>query len=121
MTRYQHSTVAATAAQAAAVGHIYVTNQLDDTLSVINARTNQVTATVAAGVAPEGVAVTPDGSRVYIADSGSAEVSVLDTANNKIVATVPVGKSPTGVALSPDGQFLYVANRSSDNALPPGE
>ena len=52
--RYQHSTVAspasATAAQAAAVGHIYVTNQLDDTLSVINARTNQVTATVPAGV-----------------------------------------------------------------------
>src|ERR1700752_2402444 len=101
--RYQHSTAATpasvTAARAAAAGHLYVTNQLDNTMSVIKARTNQVTATVPAGVGPEGVAVAPDGSRVYIADSGSAQVSVLDTSNNKIVTTVPVGQAPTGVAL----------------------
>src|SRR5260370_31910458 len=82
-----------TAARAAAGGHLYVTNQLDDTLSVVNTQTNQVTATVPAGVGPEGVAVTPDGSRVYIADSGSAQVSVLDTANNTLVPTVPAGQS----------------------------
>src|ERR1700751_5033087 len=109
--RYLHksvpSQVSVTAAQTA--GHIYVTNQLDNTLSVMNAQTNQVTATVPAGVGPEGVAVTPDGSRVYIADSRASQVSVLYTADNKIVATVPVGQSPTSVALSPDGQSVYVA------------
>src|ERR1700761_6603188 len=105
--RYQHSTVArpasVMAAPAPGAGDLSRPNQLDDTLSVINAQTNQVTATVPAGVGPEGVAVTPDGSRVYVANSGAAQVSVLDTANNKIVATVPVGKCPTGVAITPNG------------------
>src|SRR5260370_29501197 len=100
----------AATARTAAGGHVYVTNQLDDPLSVINGRTNKVTATVPAGKAPEGVAVAPDSRHVYIADNGSAEVSVLDTRTNKIVATVPVGRDPSGVGLSPDGRHLYVAN-----------
>jgi len=58
----------ATTARTAASGHVYVTNQLDDTLSVINGQTNKVTATVPAGKAPEGVAAAPDHRHVYIAD-----------------------------------------------------
>src|SRR5258708_27525066 len=100
-------------AHTAAGRRVYVTNQLDDTLSVINSHTNRVTATVPAGAAPEGVAVTPDHKHVYIADNGSARVSVLDTRTKKIVATVPVGKNPSGVALSPDGRYLYVADGGS--------
>jgi YVTN family beta-propeller protein len=68
-------------------GHVYVTNQLDNTVSVIDVLHNKVVATVPAGAAPDGVAVTQDGSHVYIADNGSAEVSVLDTGTNEIVAT----------------------------------
>ena len=90
----------ATTARTAAGGHVYVTNQLDDTLSVINGQTNKVIATVPAGKAPEGVAAAPDHRHVYIADNGSGRVSVLDTRTNKIVATVRVGKHPTGVGLS---------------------
>ncbi|MFJ7497619.1 hypothetical protein ACIQZB_42245 [Streptomyces sp. NPDC097727] len=66
-----------------ASGRVYVTNQQDDTLSVIDASTYKVVATVPAGVAPEGVAVAKDGKHVYIANSGSARVSVLDTRNTR--------------------------------------
>jgi YVTN family beta-propeller protein len=79
---------AATAgAPAQASGHVYVTNQLGDTVSVIDAQTDKVTATVPAGTAPEGIAVSPDRRRLYIADSGSARISVL-TASNAITTTV---------------------------------
>src|SRR5260370_30791167 len=103
----------------AAGAPVYVTNQLDDTVSVINGRTNQVTATVPAGNAPEGVAVAPDDRRVYIADNGSGTVSVLDTRTCKIVATVRVGTDPSGVGLSPDGRHLYVANGGSNTRSGP--
>src|SRR5258708_33939187 len=49
----------------AAGAPVYVTNQLDDTLSVINGRTNQVTATLPAGNAPQSVAGAPGDRRVH--------------------------------------------------------
>jgi YVTN family beta-propeller protein len=53
-----------------------------------------VTATVAVGTNPFGVAVHPDGSRVYVANVGSSTVSVIDTATNTVIATVVVGFAP---------------------------
>src|SRR5258708_6794598 len=97
-------------------GHVEVTNQLDGTVSVINTQTNRVIATMPAGRAPEGVAVTPDRRHVYVADNGSGEVSVLSTRTDKIVAIVHVGMRPSGVGLSPDGRHLYVANGGSNSA-----
>ena len=40
---------------------------LDNTVSVIDTATNTVTATVPVGSYPIGVAVTPDGTKVYVA------------------------------------------------------
>jgi YVTN family beta-propeller protein len=42
----------------------------------------------------DGVAVTPDGSRVYIANQSSNNVSVIDTTTNTVTTTVPVGSDP---------------------------
>ena len=42
---------------------------------------------------PNGVAVTPDGTKVYVANQGSNTVSVIDTATNNVTATVTVGTS----------------------------
>ena len=65
-------------------------------VSVIDTATNTVIATIPVGVAPFGVAVTPDGTRAYVANVGSDTVSVIDTATNTVTATIPVGDSPYG-------------------------
>src|SRR5258707_15306131 len=65
------------AARAQAGGQVYVTNQLDDTLSVINARTNRVTATVPAGTPPQSAAGTPRHNPLYLPRTGSSRGSVL--------------------------------------------
>ena len=50
----------------------YITNSGNSTVSVIDTATNNVTATVDnIGTNPFGVAVSPDGSKVYAANSGS--------------------------------------------------
>ncbi|MGB8997000.1 MAG: beta-propeller fold lactonase family protein, partial [Pseudonocardiaceae bacterium] len=96
---------------------IYVTNQLDNTLSVIDGSAYKVVATVPAGAFPAGVAVAPDGGHAYIAQGGGDAVAVFDTRTNtitKIVSLAPASK-PRGVALTPNGQFLYVADGGSNS------
>ncbi len=49
----------------------YITNSSDGTVSVLDIATNTVTATVPVGADPMGVAVCPDGARVYVANEFS--------------------------------------------------
>ncbi|HEY3686120.1 MAG TPA: alkaline phosphatase family protein [Streptosporangiaceae bacterium] len=94
---------------------LYATNSGANTLSVIDRATNKITNTVTVGVYPHGVAASPDGTRVYVANTGpdtgrggSRTVSVLDTASEKVVATFTAGEGPHRVVVSPDGHRLYV-------------
>jgi len=88
-----------------------ITGVNGDTVSVIDIATDNVTATVDVGVSSFGVAVSSDGTKVYVThQSNAGSVSVIDTATNKVTATVPVGKNPEGVAVTPNGKKVYVAN-----------
>src|SRR6266446_3404301 len=93
----------------------YITNFHGNTVSVIATATNTVVGLpIPVGTLPLGVAVTPDGSTVYVANSGDGSVngtvSVIATATNTVTATIPVGNLPVGVAVTPDGSKVYVAN-----------
>jgi YVTN family beta-propeller protein len=101
------------------------------TVSVIDTRTNQVAKTIDVGLHPCGMALNPNGSRLYVTNANSDTVSVIDTANDIVSKAVRVsvnttkvgqtkipvlGSSPNAVAVSPDGRTLYVAN-ATDNAI----
>jgi YVTN family beta-propeller protein len=60
------------------------------------------------------VAVSPDGSKVYVANAGSNNVSVIATVTDTVIDTVNVGEGPQGIAVSPDGSKVYVVNDVSD-------
>jgi YVTN family beta-propeller protein len=53
------------------------------------------------GSYPLGVAVTPDGSKVYVTNYYDNTVSVINTTDNSIAATVGVGEYPNS-----SGQFI---------------
>ena len=46
------------------------------------------------GVGPKGVAVSPDGAKVYVANYYSGTLTALDANNGKVVATIAVGEQP---------------------------
>ncbi len=92
----------------------YITNQLDDNVSVIDTATNTVTTTIAVGDFPDAVAVNPAGTRVYVTNRGDNTVSVVNTTTNTTVATVTVGLDPRGVVVNPAGTRVYVANNSGN-------
>jgi len=91
---------------------LYVTHFYDGLVSVIDVATGTVVATITVGGAPWSVAMTPDGSRAYVANYGSPSIAVIDTTSNAIIGTVNVGGSSNGVVVSPDGTRAYVAVRA---------
>ena len=97
-------------------GFEYIANAGSDNVSVINATSNMVIATIAVGAHPVGVSVTPDGGRVYITNQNAKSVSVINTTTNAVLSTITVGTNPTGVVASRDGSRVYVAN-AGDNTV----
>jgi YVTN family beta-propeller protein len=101
---------------------VYVTNQGDGTVSVINTTTDTVIGSaidVGCTIAncgrkttniPTGIAVTPDGSKVYVGNLGApGYASVIATASNT-VTTINTKKVTTGVAVTPDGSKVYLGS-----------
>jgi YVTN family beta-propeller protein len=73
----------------------YITNSGSNNVSVIDTATNTVIATVSVeshpsgvGAWPAGVAVTPDGTKVYVANHMDPHptVYVINTANNAVIS-----------------------------------
>jgi len=62
------------------------------------------------------ISPTPDWSKVYVPNIGSATVTVIDVARRAILKHIPVGNGPEGVGTHPAGRDLYVANQH-DNSL----
>jgi len=104
---------------------VYVTNQSDNTVSVINVANNTVLPiSIPVGAEPIGIALTPDGKFAYVANFGSNTVSVINTATNTVLASqIAVGSGPAafGSFIGPNiivaqGGPLLIAN---DSALTP--
>jgi len=68
---------------------------------VIDTATNTVLTTVVVGIDPQDLAITADGTHVYVACFSANSVFVIDTSTNTVTATIAVGANPVGVAITP--------------------
>jgi YVTN family beta-propeller protein len=73
---------------------------------------DSLAALIQVGSTPTGIAVTPNGSHLYVVDNQGASVTVIDTMIASVVRTVPVDVLPQYVAVSPDGGTTYVSHTS---------
>ena len=81
---------------------IYVTNSLDNTVSVIDGLTETVIATINVGTAPRGVAVSRNYNKVYVVNRLDATISIIDGATNTVTNTVSVGVEPQFIGVLGD-------------------
>jgi YVTN family beta-propeller protein len=111
---------------------IYVTNERSGDLSVIDAATNEIVATLPLGKRPRGIHASPDGKTIYVALSGSPiappgvdestlpppdksadAIGVIDVRENKLVRLIHAGSDPEEFDLSKDGSLLYCSNEDA--------
>ncbi|GAC1319929.1 MAG: alkaline phosphatase family protein [Acidimicrobiales bacterium] len=107
---------------------VYVSNELDGTISVIDLRSAAVTRTITVGPTnshPEGLVADPGTHRLYVAVTNLDQVAVIDTATGSVHAvsvgrrasaptTSTPGTAPVAVAVSPDHRTVYAADAGED-------
>ncbi len=92
---------------AAGAGGVWVTAQLDDTVSRIDPASGRITATVPVGRGAGAVAVGAGG--IWVANTLGGTVTRIDPATSRVVATIDVGASPRDLAVS--GDVVWVATK----------
>ncbi|MEL6837879.1 MAG: YVTN family beta-propeller repeat protein [Pseudomonadota bacterium] len=96
-------------------GEIWVTNEKDDTVSIISTETLEVIRTYPTGERPRGITFSKDYSVVYICASDSDAVQVMDPNTGEILHDLPSGEDPEQFVLHPNDRHLYIANE--DDAI----
>ena len=84
----------------------------DGSVSIVDLKSGKEIAQVVVGLHPSGLAATPDGKHVVVANASSDTLSVIDTSSHKVVEAIstkpaerlPFGSAPNAVAISADGQ-----------------
>src|SRR2546425_4461088 len=94
-------------------GMLYVTTELDDSVSVIDPRTLKILGSIPTGQ-PEShmLAITQDGRRGYTANVGPGTVSVLDLEARKMLTVIPVCRNTQRIALSVDDRWVFTADQA---------
>ncbi len=120
--------------------YIYVTLNRNNSVGVVNMKTNKFEAHVPVGIAPYTIVI--KGSKAYVTNWGgripvkgdktafsagtpvvvdpktgiasSGTVSVIDLNTRKVIKEIKVHLHPCAMVLNPDGSRLYVANANSD-------
>jgi YVTN family beta-propeller protein len=94
-------------------GMLYVTTELDKTISVIDPKTLQIVNTVPTGSEESHMlAISKDGRYGYTANVGPGTVSVLDLAARKVVTIIPISKNTQRISLSPDDKWAFTADQT---------
>src|SRR5512132_2030247 len=94
-------------------GLLYVTTELDQSVSIIDPRTLKIVGSVPTGANESHMlAISRDGKRGYTANVGPGTVSVLDLDAKKTIAVIPISAKKTQrIALSADGKLAWTADQ----------
>jgi len=91
----------------------YVSNRLDDTVTIIDVPSRKVFTTINVGDEPHGVLTDASGKHLYVLNTSSDSISVIDTTTLKEIKRISASRSPWSLSLSPDKSLIYVTNNLS--------
>ena len=94
-------------------GLLYVTTELDRTISLIDPKTLKIIGSIPTGQ-PEShmLALSHDGRRGYTANVGPGTVSVLDIAARKVLTIIPISGNTQRIAISNDDRWVFTADQT---------
>jgi YVTN family beta-propeller protein len=109
---------------------VYVSNANNDNVSVIDAKEKKIVDQIELklddrlgnlkGIMPFGLALSLDGKKIFVAESGINAIAVVDVVTRKILGHIPTGWFPSKVKVTPDGKQLIVTNAKGFGSGPNG-
>jgi YVTN family beta-propeller protein len=110
--------------------YVFISNGTNDRITVLDAVSNRFVTNIRLspdprverwrGVIPFGLDISPDGRRVYVAESGINAIAVIDAEKLSVLGHIPAGWFPARLRVSPDGKKLIVANAKGYGSGPNG-
>ena len=94
-------------------GMLYVTTELDQTISIVDPQSLKIVGTIPTGQ-PEShmLAISHDGTRGYTANVGPGTVSVLDIQNRKTLKVIPISRQTQRISITPDDSMVFTADQT---------
>jgi DNA-binding beta-propeller fold protein YncE len=92
---------------------LYVTTELDQTVTVVDPHTLKVVGTIPTTQAESHMlAISHDGRRGYTANVGPGTISMLDMTARKTIAVIPVSATIQRVSISNDDKMVFTADQT---------
>ena len=91
---------------------IFVSNEDDAKLSIVDIATGNTLASLPVGGEPEGVTTSPDGKVVYVTSEEDGTVTAVDVEARKALRSFRTGRRPRSIAFLPNGTRAYVTNEN---------
>lgn len=99
-------------------GLLYVTTELENSLSAVDVKTGNIVATIPTGSAQTHMfTLNADGSRAYTANVSDGTVSVLDLKAKKLMKVIPVSKRVQRVSVSNDGRWVFTNDQTKPQVV----
>ena len=94
---------------------LYVLNQNDNNITVLDGFTYSKITTIPVGTNPSGITFNKLTNKIYVANTGNNSVSVIDTVSNTVIKTIvlPVASDPKGIVVNPNTNRIFVGNSNS--------
>lgn len=91
--------------------YAWVSENSSNTVKKVDSSNGSVSLSIPTGVGPEGLALSPDGSRLYVANSDGS-VTVINTATNAYATYSGIAQWATQLAVSKDGSYVFITDNS---------
>ncbi len=91
------------------LGKLVASNTEDNTVSIVDLKTMETT-TLALGMEPEHMQISPMGNLIAVGNIGEGTVSLINLENNQEIRRVAGLQEPHNLTFSPDGSLIYVGN-----------
>ncbi len=94
-------------------GLLYVTTELDKTVSIIDPKSLKIVGSIPTGQ-PEShmLVISHDGRRGYTANVGPGTVSVLDMQARKTLKVIPISGDTQRISITPDDRWVFTSDQT---------
>src|SRR5262245_37809361 len=100
---------------AANASQLFISNEKDNTVTVLDSETMKPVKVIKTGARPRGIRITPDFKWVLVCTGDADAIDVIDTEKLEVVRSIPTLADPEYLEVEPSGKRIFIANE--DDAM----